>query len=303
MSRPTARPSRVSPRPGKRGAAADSRPDLTANGAQHTPAAYLTRSWLLWLQAQISDRDWQVLRFIHESRFVTGPQLVRMIWQASDREASPARAGRRALRRLIDWRVLEALPRQVGGRRTGSDQLIYTLGRAGTRLLEANGTRCGRPELPGLLHLTHTLATTELVVQLHEAHRAGEIELIEAQQEPVCWRSYTGPALSRRTLKPDLFLRIGAGDQEDRWMIEVDQATESRRALTRKLAQHLEYYRAGTEHQASGTHPRILWTTPDTTRAEQLQALIDHQPKDAKRLLTVCRFKDTVALLAREARS
>jgi hypothetical protein len=86
-------------------------------------------------------------------------------------------------------------------------------------------------------------------------------------------------------------------------MIEVDQATESRRALTRKLAQHLEYYRSGTEHQASGTHPRILWSTPDTARAEQLQALIDQQPEDAKPLFAVCRFQDTVAFLAREARS
>lgn len=91
--------------------------------------------------------------------------------------------------------------------------------------------------------LAHTLATTELAVRLREASRDGVLDLIEVQQEPLCWRGYLGPGASRRMLKPDMFVRIGAGALEDRYMVEVDLASESGRTIARKAAAYLEHYR------------------------------------------------------------
>jgi hypothetical protein len=250
----------------------------------------------------MSDRDWAVLRFVHESRSATGGQLIRTFWHASDPETSDARAGRRLLKRLADWRVLETLPRRIGGMRTGSDGMIYRVGRAGVRLLAARGIHGPRVESSGTLHLAHTLATTEFVVRLAEAARGDELEVIEVQQEPICWRGYLGPGASRRVLKPDLFIRLGAGALEDRWMVEVDLASESGRTIARKAARYREHYRGGAEQREHGVYPRVLWAVPDERRAEQIADVLERQPAEARRLFTVCRFDNAVSFLAAEAR-
>jgi hypothetical protein len=224
----------------------------------------------------------------------------------SDRDSAAARAGRRALKRLADWRVLDPLPRRIGGRRTGSDGLIYRVGRAGTRLLAARGIYGPRTETPGTLHLEHTLATTELVLRLTEAERVGELELIETQQEPICWRRYTGAMGARRVLKPDLFVRLGVGvegsasTQEDRYWLEIDLAQESGRTIAGKASGYLEHYRSGTEQ---GAYPRVLWLVPDADRAAQLAGVLERQPAEARRLFAVRLFDEAVVFMAAEARS
>jgi hypothetical protein len=153
------------------------------------------------------------------------------------------------------------------------------------------------------LHLAHTLATTELVVPLREAYRAGELELLQAQQEPDCWRSYIGAGMTRRRLKPDLFVRIGAGREEDRWMIEVDLSSESGRTIARKADRYLEHYRSGTEQREHGTYPRVLWVVPDEPRAEQIRHALERTRAEARRLFSVCLCDEAVDFMAREARS
>ncbi len=249
----------------------------------------------------MTERDWALLGFVHESRFASGHQLVRAFWLTSDPTSSQARAGRRALKRLTDWRVLDTLPRRIGGIRTGSDGLVYRVGRGGTRLLAARGIHGPRVEVPGTLHLAHTLVTTELALLLGEADHAGALEVIETQQEPRCWRSYPSAGGVQRVLKPDLFVRVGAGALEDRWMVEIDLASESGRTIARKAARYLEHRRSGREQHEHGTYPRVLWAVPDERRAEQIKAVLDHQPVEARRLFTVCSQDAVVGLLASEA--
>jgi hypothetical protein len=268
----------------------------------HQSLSYLTADRLYRISQSMSDLDWQLLGFLHESRFATGHQLVRCFWQTHDGRSSQARAARRTLRRLTDWRVLETLPRRIGGIRTGSDGIVYQLGRAGVRLLAARGTHGPRVETPGTLHLAHTLATTELALRLREADRTGELELIEVQQEPVCWRSYPAALGVQRVLKPDLFARTGAGTQEDRWMIEVDLGSESGRTIARKLAVYVQHYRSASEQRQHGVYPRVLWTVPDERRAEQITEILDRQPAETLHLFSVCQFDQAVAIMAAEAR-
>lgn len=302
MRRPIERPGALGPGIEKARAGGASRTISTAKGSVSRQSLYLTADRLFAISQAMSDRDWAVLRFVHESRSATGGQLIRTFWHASDPETSDARAGRRLLKRLADWRVLETLPRRIGGMRTGSDGMIYRVGRAGVRLLAARGIHGPRVESSGTLHLAHTLATTEFVVRLAEAARGDELEVIEVQQEPICWRGYLGPGASRRVLKPDLFIRLGAGALEDRWMVEVDLASESGRTIARKAARYREHYRGGAEQREHGVYPRVLWAVPDERRAEQIADVLERQPAEARRLFTVCRFDNAVSFLAAEAR-
>ncbi len=257
------------------------------------------------ITASLTDLDTEVLGFVAAVRLATGTQLLRRFW-TDGAEALDARAriGRRALKRLADWRVLDRLDgRGRGGVRGGSDTFIYTVGRSGAKLMERRGLVPQRLGTPGERHITHTLTTTELTVRLHRADRAGDLEVLEIQGEPACWRAFLAGLGARLTLKPDLFLRIGAGALEDRWMVEVDMATEHRSALAAKARRYHAHYRTGSEQHQHGVYPRVLWVVPDERRAEQVAGVLRHLPAEARRLFSVCRFDEAIRYLAAEARS
>jgi Replication-relaxation len=227
--------------------------------------------------------------------------LVRRFWLTSDRDTTAARTGRRTLKRLADWRILDPLPiRAVGGLHGGSDTLVYGVGVAGVKLLARRGLVQKRLGTPGERHIRHTLACTELVVGTHEADREGRLELIDVQTEPTCWRGFLGIGAVRVVLKPDLFVRVGAGSvSEDRWLIEVDLATEASGTIRAKALRHLAYLRSASEP----VHPRVLWAVPDARRAEQIAEVLTRLPKEAKRLFSICLLDEVVSFLAAEARS
>ncbi|MGH2911016.1 MAG: replication-relaxation family protein [Solirubrobacteraceae bacterium] len=242
-----------------------------------------------------------MLNFVSEHRLASGKQLVRQFWRTSNRDAAAARAGRRALKRLAAWRILDPLPnRTIGGVHGGSNTLIYGVGVTGARLLAKRGLVQKRLATPGDRYVKHTLAATELVVGLHEADREGVLELIQVQPEPACWRAFLGSGAVRMIVKPDLFVRVGAGSiSEDRWQIEVDLATEARMTIRLKAQRHLAYYRSARET----VHPRVLWAVPDQRRAEQITEALRHLPAPAQRLFAVCLLDEVVEFLAQEARS
>lgn len=307
MMRPALRPGPSSETRPNPGSGAASRAISTANGSVPSqPLSYLTPERLHLISRSLSPLDWQLLSFVHDSRLASGAQLIRAFWHSQDATSNAARRGRRTLKRLTDQRLLATLPRQVTGMR-GQAGLVYHAGRAGVRLLAARGITGPRVEMPGTLHMAHTLATTELALLLIEANAACTLELIATpQQEPACWRSYTALFASERTLKPDLFVRIAAGPdggQEDRWFVEVDLGSESARTITRKANLYGEHYRSGNEQSEHGVYPRVLWLAPDPTRAEQIERVLARQPTDTSRLYNVACFTDAVAFLAAEARS
>jgi hypothetical protein len=253
------------------------------------------------IAARLSEHDRELLNFVSEHRLASGKQLVRRFWPSDSHDAPAARAGRRALKRLADWRVIDPLPiRTIGGLHGGSDTLIYGVGVAGVRLLARHGLMQKRLGTPGERYVKHTLAITEIVVRLHEADREGLLELIETQAEPACWRGFIGPGMSRVVLKPDLFARIGAGSiSEDRWLIEVDLATEASTTIQAKAERHLAFYRSGSET----VHPRVLWAVPDLRRAHQLTDVLRRLPTPASQLFAVCLLYALPGFLAAEARS
>ena len=79
-----------------------------------------------------SELDWTLLSFVSSVRLATGKQLGRRFWSAArEGDSAEARAARRALARLARWRVLDPLPRRVGGKRPGAGQSSFALASPG----------------------------------------------------------------------------------------------------------------------------------------------------------------------------
>lgn len=267
---------------------------------------YVTRRRAEAVGEALSSRDLAVLKTVSELRFLTGSQVTR--WHFADRgedRVAAARAARRALLRLVRLDCLARLPRRVGGVRAGSAGFVYSLGRAGYAVAvkerwQPEGSR-RRSQAPGTLFLSHTLKVAELHTRVTLADRAGTFELLELAAEPACWRSYGGVGGSdQKTLKPDSLIRLAAGEWEFASFIEVDQATEGSRALRRQLLAYLDYHRTGLEQDRQGVFPRVLWATPDATRAAVIRAVIGELPKADRVLFAVAEFDAVLTTLASE---
>lgn len=242
--------------------------------------------------AQLTATDLAILRSAAELRFVSGSQLTRLHFGEGS-----TRAARRALLRLTRLGVLERLPRSVGGVRAGSAGFVYRPGRAGQRIALGRGwTTAKRPrlEVPGVLFVRHALTVAELHTRLAEADRRGEVELLEAVAEPRCWR--TCPGL-RSPLKPDSYVRLGVGDFEDSYFIEVDMGTEGSGALLRQLRAYAAFHDSGTEQAERGVFPKVLWLTPDSRRAVAIEGCVRRLPHSAQGLFQVALFAEAVAAM------
>lgn len=255
------------------------------------------------LATRLTDHDHAVVLLLSQLRLATGFQIARRLWGAQVPSDSGAWAARRALSRLEQWRIVDRLPRRVGGVRGGSTSLVFGLGPAGRRLLARLGYETKRLGTPGDRHVRHTLAITELVVRLHEATLAGELDVIELQPEPACWRGFLGLMGARMMLKPDLFLRIGSGAFEDRWFVEVDLATEARGTIVAKVQRYLAHFRSGAEQREHDVYPRVLWTVPNRQRGEQIIDALGSLPEAAQRLFAVWPYDEVIGRLAAESTS
>jgi hypothetical protein len=259
-------------------------------------ARYITTAAVRALSAQLTERDHAVLKRVSDLRFVNGSQLTRLHFWDSDDEVANARAARRALLRLTRLDCLERLPRQVGGVRAGSAGFVYRLGLAGHGIAAELGWqpegRRRRSQAPGTLFLSHALQVAELHTLLAEGDRSRRFELLALDAEPACWRSYGGTHGQRATLKPDSYVRLGIGEYEDSYFVEIDMGTEGSRALEGKLRQYVEYGATGQEQAERAVFPLTVWLTPDAERASIIEACIERLPHSVQDLFEVTPFAD-----------
>jgi hypothetical protein len=186
----------------------------------------------------------------------------------------------------------------MGGVRGGSTSIVYAVGPAGRRLLIREGFVPRRLSDVGERYLAHALAITELMVRLSEGDRDGTMEIIEVQPEPACWRGFLAGVGTKIVLKPDLFLRVGAGALEDRYFCEVDLASESAAAVRRKAERYVHYLAEGSEQSNHGVFPRVVFTAPNQRRLEQLRGALGRVREAPPGLFTVWLFEETVGRLA-----
>jgi hypothetical protein len=180
---------------------------------------------------------------------------------------------------------------------------VFALGRAGQYLLrtdQPSGRRVRRAHTPGERYLAHALAVAELYVGLVEIERSGAIELATFAPEPECWRPYPGAFGARLMLKPDAYVKLGAGDYEYSWFIERDMATEAQTTIAGKARRYYDYFRTGTEQTSGGVFPRVAWIVPDAHHAERVAATLGSLPAEAWPLFVVAPATDALVLLTGE---
>lgn len=248
--------------------------------------------------SQLSGTGRSVLSSVSRTRMMTGDQLRRLQFPSGD---SGARVCRRQLRALAEFGLLVRLNRRVGGVRAGSAGYVYALDRLGQRVVTgsgpAGGRRIRRPWTPSASFIGHVLAVAELYVRLVEAARSRKLELLQFDAEPWCWRTFSGPGGGRLTLKPDAYIRTGAGRFEDLWFTEVDLGTESRVALMRKLRRYRQFWSSGREQARTGAFPRVLLLANSDERRSVLVDVAAAQPPESWQLFWVRLLDEGAAAL------
>lgn len=246
----------------------------------------INRRDLQRLERQLSERDWTIVQFLKQHRYATTSQLRRMVFREHASQSAATRACVRVLDRLLTQRILTRLERRVGGVRHGSASFVWCLDVIGDRLTRDQHQARRRHHEPSFAFLTHTLAVTDIRVQLAEAASTGTFDLTTVQVETEAWRAYVAPGGAQRILKPDLMVTVSSNAYDDHWYLEVDLGTESLPVLLRKCATYDDYRRTGRPQTEHGVVPRVLWLLPTPGRVARLTAAIAADPKLPDRLFT-----------------
>lgn len=246
----------------------------------------------------LTPRERALVGSLDRLRLASVKQLERLHF-TGESAPSNARLARQTLARLTERRVIVLLERRVGGVRAGSCGSVYALDVAGQRLATAcgpaGGVRIRRPWSPGLAFIAHQLAVSELYVRLVEAARSGRLEVLDFDAEPASWRTFTGLGGARTVLKPDAFVRLGVGEFEDSYFVEVDRATHSGPSVARKLALYRRYWQTGREqHRRDGVFPKVLVLVPSEARRAALARVASGQPAESWPLFQIVRYDDAL---------
>lgn len=258
----------------------------------------ITQAHVRELAKRLSPRDYLMIAALVRVRVATARQLERL-WFTDSSPLSNARTARRTLRRLVELRVLARLTRPGGGVYGGSPGHVFTLDVAGQRLASPGGDRPPRrPHPVSRVFLDHALEVTEWYVRLMEAQRDGGPELLDFHAEPQSWRSFASYAGGRETLKPDAYVRLGSGEWEDRWFLEIDRDTEHAPAVRRQLERYVRYWQSGQEQARDEVFPQVLWIVPDRRRHAELVDVIGRLPAQTWSLFRVAVTTEAGQVLA-----
>ncbi|MEU9685346.1 replication-relaxation family protein [Amycolatopsis japonica] len=264
------------------------------------PVRRVRTAQVLQLAETFSERDWQIVGSVNRLRLVTGSQLERLHFnELTGKSRSVVRW--RVLKRLVDVRVLVPLTRRVGGSLRGSAKLVYGLDVAGERLLQLSRSlrqverRIRRPSPVGDRFVRHTLATSELYVQVIEQSRARGFLIADFQAEPGSW----WPNGAGGWMKPDAYMALSSARVNDHWWIEVDLATESAPTLRGKLLAYLDFVHSG-QLGPGDVVPRVLVTVPTRSRHDVVVGILERLPEPADQLFEVVLHEHAVDLLIDE---
>ena len=263
----------------------------------------ISKQQLREIAGQLIERDEAILNTLRDFRYHTSGQLQRCYFTDSASGPAATRAANRNLRRLENLGLVTTLKRRIGGVRAGSAAYVWTLTPTGHRLLEltsGSSKHCRkRHHESSYVFLQHTLAIAEVSICLAELTAKHRLAINELQVEPACWRQFVGTSGVTATLRPDLFAITSNRHYEDHWFIEVDLDTESPAVVVRKCEQYVAYYHSGTEQEASGVFPKVVWLVPDGKRQATLTAHIARQLKDCQQLFVVITMDELESLLVK----
>ena len=250
--------------------------------------------------APIHPMQARLLALVAAHRFATTTQLARLTALEYASPASALRQTQRHLANLAQQRLLTSLERRVGGWQGGSAVTIWAATTRGHRLVAAeNGEdeevpRRQRPREVSTTFLDHLLAITEVRTSIEEAVRQETDTEATVALEPECWRTALSPSGQVQVLRPDLAVTITSPAYEDRYLIEVDRATEN---PGRVIATCWHYQ----EHQAQagdgGVFPLVVWLVPTDRRRHRLERAIAHSTGLLRELFRVIRLDQLPTLI------
>ena len=241
----------------------------------------------------------RLLALVAAHRFATTTQLARLTTPEYASPASALRQTQRHLASLAQQRLLTSLERRVGGWQGGSAVTVWAATTRGHRLVAADEgegevPRRQRPREVSTTFLDHLLAITEVRTSIEEAVRQQTDTEAAVALEPECWRTALSPSGQVQVLRPDLAVTITSPAYEDRYLIEVDRATEN---PGRVIATCWRYQ----EHQAQigdgDVFPLVVWLVPTDRRRHRLERAIAHSTGLLRELFRVIRLDQLPTLI------
>jgi len=250
---------------------------------------------LIEYSSVLSKRDKEVLHSIKICNFLKTNQVSRLHF--SDKSALSTVC--RALTKLHKFGLIQPIKRRIGGVRAGSTSIVWALTMAGAELLNLGEPTPlksrKRVYEPTYIFLKHTLAISELYTRLYTA---AATNLMKAEFEPDCWRTYTSNFGVNVVLKPDLFAVTASDGYEDYWFFEVDMDTEAPSRILRKCESYAKYFLTGGEQKRIGVFPRVAWIVPDNKRKESISRHIREHSNEYADLFVVATFEELDVLFS-----
>ena len=243
----------------------------------------------------------RLLALVAVHRFATTTQLARLTALEYASSASALRQTQRHLANLAQQRLLTSLERRVGGWQGGSAVTIWAATTRGQRLV-ATGEgdevpRRQRPREVSTTFLDHLLAITEVRTSIEEAVRQEADTEATVALEPECWRTALSPSGQVQVLRPDLAVTITSPAYEDRYLIEVDRATENPGRVIATCWRYQEHQAASSQASDGGVFPLVVWLVPNDRRRHRLERAIAHSTGLLRELFRVIRLEQLPTLI------
>ena len=254
--------------------------------------------------APIHPMQARLLALVAAHRFATTTQLARLTAPEYASSASALRQTQRHLASLAQQRLLTSLERRVGGWQGGSAVTIWAATTRGHRLVapdegEGEVPRRQRPREVSTTFLDHLLAITEVRTSIEEAVRQEADTEAAVALEPDCWRTALSPSGQVQVLRPDLAVTITSPAYEDRYLVEVDRATENPGRVIATCWRYQEHQ--ATSAQASDgdgdVFPLVVWLVPTDRRRHLLERAIAHSTGLLRDLFRVIRLDQLPTLI------
>lgn len=255
--------------------------------------------------APIHPMQARLLALVAAHRFATTTQLARLTALEYASSASALRQTQRHLASLAQQRLLTSLERRVGGWQGGSAVTIWAATTRGHRLVAAeNGEDEGeevprrqRPREVSTTFLDHLLAITEVRTSIEEAVRQEADTEATVALEPDCWRTALSPSGQVQVLRPDLAVTITSPAYEDRYLMEVDRATENPGRVIATCWRYQEHQATSVQASDGDVFPLVVWLVPTDRRRHRLERAIAHSTGLLRDLFRVIRLDQLPTLI------
>ena len=241
----------------------------------------------------------RLLALVAAHRFATTTQLARLTAPEYASPASALRQTQRHLASLAQQRLLTSLERRVGGWQGGSAVTIWAATTRGHRRVAAEGEEVARRQRPrevSTTFLDHLLAITEVRTSIEEAVRQETDTEAAVALEPDCWRTALSPSGQVQVLRPDLAVTITSPAYEDRYLMEVDRATENPGRVIATCWRYQEH-QATIQGSDGGVFPLVVWLVPGDRRRHRLERAIAHSTGLLRDLFRVIRLDQLPTLI------